>query len=138
MRDLGLDSAPDIDIYAPYQQSVLPYNPLNHMSVVIATDERPGGVAAAALGAVRDVDKDLPMPVAEPMAAVYAGSMAARRFNLLLLGTFALIAVVPPAWGYTALSPIQPRGERTSSVFGWLSERARVRCLGWWSDRAFS
>jgi putative ABC transport system permease protein len=94
VRDLGLDSAPDIDIYAPYQQSVLPYNPLNHMSVVIATDERPGGVAAAALGAVRDVDKDLPMPVAEPMAAVYAGSMAARRFNLLLLGTFAVIAVV--------------------------------------------
>jgi MacB-like periplasmic core domain len=37
VRDLGLDAQPDIDIYAPYQQSTLPYNPLPYMTLVIGT-----------------------------------------------------------------------------------------------------
>src|SRR5207244_508318 len=37
VRDLALDADPDIEIYAPYQQNVLPYNPLPYMSLVVRT-----------------------------------------------------------------------------------------------------
>jgi len=94
VRDLGLDTDPDIDIYAPYQQSVLPYNPLNYMTLVIRAGGDPRSLAAGIINTLHGLDRDLPLPVPEPMAVVYAGSLEARRFDLLLLGTFAAIAVI--------------------------------------------
>src|SRR5436853_7839868 len=37
VRDLALDADPDIEIYAPYQQNVVPYNPLAYLSLVVRT-----------------------------------------------------------------------------------------------------
>jgi putative ABC transport system permease protein len=99
VRDLGLDADPDIDIYAPYQQSVLPYNPLNYMTLVIRAEGDPRSLAAGVLNTLHGLDKDLPLPAPESMAAVYAGSLEERRFDLLLLGTSAAIGVILAAVG---------------------------------------
>jgi predicted permease len=94
VRDLGLDSKPDINVYAPYEQNVLPYNPLRFMSLVVKTPSNPNSLASAVLSVIRGIDKNLPLPAAEPMTAVYAASISARRFNMLLLTLFAAIATI--------------------------------------------
>jgi putative ABC transport system permease protein len=94
VRDLGLEADPDIEIYAPYQQNILPYNPLPDMSLVIASVGDPSNLASAVLVETHEIAKDLPLPEAEPMTAVYSASISARRFNMLLLSIFAGIATV--------------------------------------------
>src|SRR6266566_4493911 len=92
VRDLALDADPDIEIYAPYQQSVLPYNPLPYMSLVVTTVGDPSSLTSGVLAEIHEIDKNLPLPEAEPMTAVYSASISARRFNMLLLSIFAGIA----------------------------------------------
>src|SRR6266403_483125 len=94
VRDLALDADPDIEIYAPYQQNVLPYNPLPYMSLVVSTVGDPSSLTSAVLAEIHELDKNLPLPEAEPMTAVYSASISARRFNMLLLSIFAGIATV--------------------------------------------
>ena len=94
VRDLALDADPDIEIYAPYQQNVLPYNPLPYMSLVVSTAGDPSSLTSAVLAEIHELDKNLPLPEAEPMTAVYSASISARRFNMLLLSIFAGIATV--------------------------------------------
>jgi putative ABC transport system permease protein len=64
------------------------------MHLVVRTIGNPNDVAAAVLGSVREVDKDLPLPPARTMEAVLASSIAGRRSNMLLLGVFAAIALL--------------------------------------------
>jgi len=99
VRDLGLDRDPDIEIYAPYQQNVLPYNPLPYMSLVVSTVLGPSTLTSGVLAKIHELDKNLPLPVAEPMTAVYSASISARRFNTLLLSMFACIATILAAIG---------------------------------------
>ena len=99
VRDLALDADPDIEIYAPYQQNVLPYNPLPYMSLVVRTVGDPSSLTSGALAEIHELDKNLPLPEAEPMTAVYSASISARRFNTLLLSIFAGIATVLAAIG---------------------------------------
>jgi putative ABC transport system permease protein len=94
VRDTGLDADPDIDIYAPYQQSILPYNPLPQMSLVVGTVGEPNSLTSAVLAKIQEIDKTLPLPIAGPMTDVYAASISARRFNMLLLSIFAGIATI--------------------------------------------
>jgi putative ABC transport system permease protein len=90
-----LDKQAKGEIYLPYQQQRwLPYNPLPQMHLVVRTAGDPNGVAAAVLGSVRELDKDLPLPQARTMETVLAASIAERRFNMLLLGGFALTALI--------------------------------------------
>src|SRR5262249_15602502 len=54
----------------------------------------PNSIASAAPGAVRELDKDLPLPQARTMETVLAASVAERGFNMLLLGVFAALALI--------------------------------------------
>lgn len=99
VRDLALDAQPDIEVYAPYQQSLLPYNPLPYMTLVVGTVGDPNSLASTVLAKIHETDKALPRPEAEPMASVYSGSISARRFNMLLLSIFAIIATILAAIG---------------------------------------
>jgi putative ABC transport system permease protein len=100
VRGFGLDKQPNSEIYLPYQQQrFLPYNPLPNMHLVVRAAGDPSGIAAAALGSVRELDKDLPLPQARTMETAIAASIAERRSNMLLLGIFALIALILAAVG---------------------------------------
>ncbi len=93
VRHFGLNIQPSIEIYGPYQQDSLPYNPLNYMNFVVRADGDPSGLANAIVRQIEDLDKELPLPAARTMEAVYASSISARRFNTLLLGLFAGLAL---------------------------------------------
>jgi putative ABC transport system permease protein len=94
VRGFGLDKQPSSEIYLAFQQSSLPYNPLSSLRLVVRTADDPNSIASAALGAVRELDKDLPLPQARTMETVLAASVAERRSNMLLLGVFAAIALI--------------------------------------------
>ena len=98
-RDLGLDSEAQPEIYAPYLQE-----PLSYMAFLIKAAD-PAGLAAAARGEILALDKDQPVANLQPMEQVLAGSLAARRFNMLLLGIFAAVALILAAVGiYSVMS----------------------------------
>ena len=89
VRDLGLEEQADLEVYQPYPQATLSY-----MTLVARTAASP----AASVGVVRDaihrLDPSLPLFEGQTMDSVVAFGLAPRRFNMLLLGVLAAIALV--------------------------------------------
>jgi len=94
VRDSSLASEPGIEIYASYLQNTLRYNPLPHMNLIVLTAADERSVVNGLLQKVRTLDRDLPAPTVRPMGSVYAASIAARRFSMVLLGLLAAMAVI--------------------------------------------
>ena len=89
VKHAGFDAETEAAYYLPYQQATLPY-----MSLVIrSTNGNPAALVAGARESVAQLDKDLPLTDVKPMNEWLAASVAPRRFNMLLLGGFALLAL---------------------------------------------
>jgi predicted permease len=54
----------------------------------------PGSIAGAIRNAVRSADPDVPVPALKTMREILAVSVAQRRFQMLLVGSFSLVALV--------------------------------------------
>ncbi|HXD33776.1 MAG TPA: ABC transporter permease [Pyrinomonadaceae bacterium] len=89
VKQLGLDSSAKPEVYFPYLQVASP-----SMSIVVRTASDPLGLAAAVKSQIRMVDKDLPINEAKTMQQLLADSLSGRRFNMLLLTVFAMVALV--------------------------------------------
>jgi predicted permease len=89
VKHSGLDAEAEAEYYLPYQQATLPFMTL----VVRGTNDKPAALATGARAAVAQLDKDLPLTDIKPMSDWLAASVAPRRFNMLLLGGFALLAL---------------------------------------------
>jgi putative ABC transport system permease protein len=89
VRDLGLETPPEPEIYQPFEQDTLPY-----MNLVVRAVGDPRSVASAVRNEVRALDKDLPVGVPEPMETTVASSIAPRKFNMIILGVFAGLAML--------------------------------------------
>ncbi len=85
------------EYYLPYSQD--PWNLSSTMTFVVRTDGGPLDIAGAVRDEVRAVDKDLPVYNVKSMDEIYEMAMAGRRFNTLLLGVFAAIALILSAVG---------------------------------------
>jgi putative ABC transport system permease protein len=85
----GLDSTTRPMIYWPYPQFPGVFNTL-----VIRAEGDPMNVVAAVKSQVWSVDREQPLSGIRPMEEVIAGSIAPRRFNMLLLGIFATLALL--------------------------------------------
>ena len=85
----GLDAEAEAEYYLPHQQATLPFMTL----VIRGTNDKPTTLVAGARAAVAQLDKDLPITDIKPMNEWLAASVAPRRFNMLLLGGFALLAL---------------------------------------------
>ena len=94
VRDLALDTPTQPEVYQPYQQSTLSY-----MNLAIRSNGDPRSLAASVRNAVQSLDKNLPVSPAIPMENVVADSIATRRFNMILLGVFAGLALFLAAVG---------------------------------------
>jgi len=89
VRHYGLDKPPSMQVYLPHTQ-----RPSQQMTIVV----RSQGDAEAQTAAVREqvwaVDKDQPVYAVKTMQQYVADSIAERRFSMLIVGVFALVALL--------------------------------------------
>jgi putative ABC transport system permease protein len=90
----GLDENPNPTMYVPYKQDVF-----SSMWIVARTEGDPASRGAVVRQTVRDLDSTLPAYSMSPLATIVNESVAQRRFSMLLLGLFALIALFLAAVG---------------------------------------
>ena len=110
--DVKLDALdqtrPSATLYMPFAQVTPPAMAAWSsfpMTLVVRTASSPGGLVSAATGAVHELDAELPVRDILTMNELVANSVSQQRFNMLLLGTFGLLALVLAAMGiYSVLS----------------------------------
>jgi predicted permease len=75
------------------------------LTLTVRTDSDPHNAISAVTGAIHQIAPDVPVLEVMSMDDVIAQSMSPQRFNLLLLGSFAVLALVLAAVGiYSVLS----------------------------------
>ena len=92
VRQAGLYGDPRMDMYAPYAQDRRAF--IAPRDLVLRTKGDTASVAAAVRQAVWSVDKDQPISNVRTMDQVFATAISQERFQALLLGLFAALALV--------------------------------------------
>ena len=90
VKHSALDEEAKPEMYTPMTQAR--FFPI-FMSLAVRADGDPMQMVAAVRGQVWAVDKDQPISNIQTMERLMAKSVAPRRFNLLLLGVFALVGL---------------------------------------------
>jgi putative ABC transport system permease protein len=90
----GLDLPPRPETYLPFAQE-----PFNFMTLVLRSEDDPASHATALRRAVSEVDPTQPVSEIKTMDAILSTELAQRRFNMLLMGIFAVAAVLLVAVG---------------------------------------
>jgi putative ABC transport system permease protein len=86
-RGLDEDPAP-LMYFCSYQAN---WNP---MSLIVRTRSDIGAAATTVRATVKAIDRDLPVSDISTLEALQSASVAPRRFNMLMLGLFAVLALV--------------------------------------------
>jgi putative ABC transport system permease protein len=94
IRQSGLDEEAAPHIYVSYRQTA----PVR-TGLLVRTTTDPLSLVAAVRSQVQAVDKDQPIYNVNTMDAMIAAAVAPRRLNLVLLGSFAALALVLAAVG---------------------------------------
>jgi len=94
----GVTEAAPIAAYAPLSQA-----PSTTGVLLLRTSIDPVAAASAAQQAIHDVDPALAVFAVEPLQQTLSRSVLQRRFTMLLLGTFAVLALVLAAIGIHGL-----------------------------------
>ena len=89
MKTSSLDSETPAEMYVPFAQ-----DPWPGMTLVIRSSIEPAGLVSAVRDEVKAIDRDQPMWDIRTMERVLANSTARERFNALLLGIFAALALL--------------------------------------------
>ena len=110
----------------PFAQS-----PASSIKLIVSTGVPAESVVEAVRGAVHSLDPNLPVVGIETMAQRVRGAMRSDRFNLLLVGAFAAIAIALASVGIYGVMA-HAIAQRTHGVRG--SPRARRRSRGTFSD----
>ncbi len=89
IRHRGLDDRVWAELYRPYEQA-----PSGWMSLVVKTSVEPSSLVPAIRKVVAGIDRTQPMFAVESLDQRLSNSVAQRRQRMLLLGAFALLALV--------------------------------------------
>ena len=87
----GLDAQNRVQLYHPYKRDGFISN---NMFFAVRTAGDPDRAIAAVRAAIHTIDRDVPVAAVATMQTNIANSMGQRRFAMLLLGLFAVMAVV--------------------------------------------
>lgn len=94
VRTSGLEHPGSVIAYKPYWEIGLPFSTL-----LLRTRTDPAALATAAREALRDIGPSVPVSRVRTMDSVVAGAVAERRFELVLIGLFALTALLTASIG---------------------------------------
>jgi len=95
VRHQDLGSVPYADVYFPHAQ-----DPRATMDLVVQTATTdPTEVAPAIRGVIRELSRDQLIWQTRTMSSLVSASVAPRRFNMILLGVFAFVALTLAAIG---------------------------------------
>ncbi|HEX8457752.1 MAG TPA: ABC transporter permease [Pyrinomonadaceae bacterium] len=95
VRHAGLDAPAGLEYYVPYSQAAS-----GRLTLVARTaSPDPASIMPALRGLIRELDKDMPLWNVRTMNTLMSESVARRRFNMLLLGLFALVALLLASLG---------------------------------------
>jgi putative ABC transport system permease protein len=86
---------PIAEMYLPHYQSAEP----RYMTLVVKSASDPMGLVAAVQSEVWNIDKNLPVSQIMSMEQAISDSVGQQRFNMLLLGIFAGLAMILAAIG---------------------------------------
>jgi len=106
---LGMDAAPSsATIYLPASQpsgsGVAEWHP-SPMQLALRTQSQPSSLVSAVTAAIHSIDSDQPVTDVMTMDDVVDSSLSQRRFSMLLLAAFAVLALVLAAVGiYSVLA----------------------------------
>jgi predicted permease len=89
-RQWGLDQPPDPEVYFAYSQ--MTFAP--ESTLVVRTTVEPSMLGDSVRTAVRDANRDAPVYRLKTMLQVMSDSIAQRRFNTILMSSFAAVALV--------------------------------------------
>jgi len=96
----GLDVTPKAEMYVPYAQQ-----DVESLTLIVRTAGDAGALVAPVRAAVRDAARGTPIAEVATMDQLIDASVAQRRLSMMLLGTFALLALVLASVGiYGVLS----------------------------------
>ena len=94
VKDLGLDEPAPAEIYLPHAQMGV-----GQMTIVLRSDVPPASLAAPVTRTIHGLDPNLPISSLRSLDEIVARSVSQPRFYMLLLGTFALAALLLAAIG---------------------------------------
>ena len=115
----GLDQTrPSAALYSPLDQvsSAGGWNSFP-MTLVVRSTASPAGFVSAVSNAVHEVDREMPLRDIQTMDELVATSLTQQRFNMLLLGAFAALALLLAVVGiYSVLSYSVKRSVREIGI----------------------
>jgi putative ABC transport system permease protein len=98
VKNFGLEEKPPSEMYFPYRQRCWGY-----LSMVVRTTAEPGSMAGLLRDAVLAIDKDQPIHNIRTMDRLLVNSTAGRRFMMILMASFAGVALILCATGIYGL-----------------------------------